>query len=227
MCMHHCISYFDLVCKVLFILCTFLMLTGVITGLFFVSMDIKQKDAFRIIYVHVPSAYISLFIYVVMGIMSLFYLIFKIKIFDLIAISSVKIGALFTFIALFTGSVWGKQMWGVWWIWDARLTSELILLFLYLGYLGLRKAIINDFIASRSCAILNLLGLVNIPIIHFSVEWWYTLHQKATITKFSKSSIEFEMLYPLLIMILGFFLFYVLIVLISVKNEVLERKLVN
>jgi len=220
--LNYFLKYADVLVKILSLPCMIFIIYGVISSLFFVKMDIQQKDAFRIIYVHVPSAYMSIFIYVIMGVMSILYLTFKDEIFNIIAYSSVEIGAVFTFIALCTGSIWGKPMWGTWWIWDARLTSELILLFLYLGYLGLRKAIMNDFIASKSCAILNLLGLINIPIIHYSVEWWYTLHQKATLS--SRPTIEIEMLYPLLAMILGFFLFYVLIVIISVKNEILIKK---
>ena len=179
--------------KYVFILifpCIFFILYGLVYGLFIVEADIQQKEAFRIIYVHVPSAYMSILIYAIMGFMSFLYYFWNIEIADIVARSSVFIGTIFTIIALFTGSVWGKPMWGTWWVWDARLTSELILLFLYFGYFGLRKSITNYYISSKSTALLNLVGLFNIPIIHYSVEWWYTLHQKATISKFSTSSIE-------------------------------------
>lgn len=209
---------------VLILPCFFLISYGIIFGLFIVEPDIQQKDAFRIIYVHVPSAYMSIFIYVVMGIMSFLYYVWDIKIADTIAKSSVFVGAIFTIIALLTGSIWGKPMWGTWWVWDARLTSELILLFLYFGYFGLRKSINNYYVSSKSCAILNMIGLINIPIIHYSVEWWYTLHQKATLSKFARPSIDSGMLYPLLSLILGFFIYYLLILFLSLKNEFLMSK---
>jgi len=138
-----------------------------------------------------------------------------------IASSSAPIGAAFTFLALVTGSIWGKPMWGAWWVWDARLTAELILLFLYLGYMALESAIEDPRAAARACAILAIVGVINIPIIHYSVEWWNTLHQGATVTKFDKPSIHISMLIPLLLMALGFKLYYATVVLVRARNKVL------
>jgi heme exporter protein C len=143
----------------------------------------------------------------------------------MVARSCAFIGAAYTFLALVTGSLWGKPMWGTWWIWDARLTSELILLFLYLGYIGLQEAIEDRDTASRAGAVLALVGLVNIPIIHYSVEWWYTLHQGATIFKLGKPSIAPAMLWPLLVMMVAYGLLAVLAVLMGTRNEVLARQL--
>lgn len=191
-----------------------LLILGSILGLYYVPADYQQHDAFRIMYVHVPSAFLSLAIFSFIFVQSCCFLIWRIKLSDILAESSAMIGASFTLIALITGSIWGKPMWGTWWVWDARLTSELILFFLYLGYMGLRAAIRDSEQAAKLCAVLSIVGMIDIPIIHFSVEWWTTLHQGASISKFSKPSIAAEMLYPLLIMLLGFALFYILIVLL-------------
>ena len=139
----------------------------------------------------------------------LIYLTWHIKLADVIAKVSVTVGAWFTFLALVTGSLWGRPMWGTWWIWDARLTSELILLFIYLGIVSLRSAISNQDTAERSCSILTLVGIVDIPIVHYSVDWWNTLHQKASVLQFSKPTIALDMLYPLLAMLAAYFLYYI------------------
>jgi heme exporter protein C len=141
-----------------------------------------------------------------------------------IAKVSAPIGASITTLTLLTGALWGKPMWGAWWVWDARLTSELILLFLYCGYIGLRSAIRDPVVAATSAAILALVGLIDIPIIHYSVEWWHTLHQGASISKFAKPSIAAPLLYPLLSMIVGCYIFYVLIVCINARSEILWRE---
>lgn len=214
----------DKVVFVIMLLCLSCLFLGLLFGFFFAPSDYLQKDAFRIMYVHVPSAYMSILIYVIISFFSILYFFGGNVLFDFIADSSSKIGALFTFIALVTGSIWGKPMWGTWWVWDARLTSELILLFLYLGYIGLRNSINNKHLAANVCSILNLVGTINIPIIHYSVEWWYTLHQKSMMSKFGNFSISSEMLLPLIFILIGFFLFYLLSVIISVKNEVLLIK---
>jgi heme exporter protein C len=151
-------------------------------------------------------------------------LVWHIKLAEMIAISSATIGASFTFLALVTGSLWGKPMWGTWWVWDARLTSELILLFLYLGVIALYNAVEDKRTAARATAILAIVGVVNIPIIHYSVEWWNTLHQGATVTKFDKPSIDISMLIPLLLMAVAFKLYYALVVLMRARCEVLERE---
>lgn len=200
------------------------MLAGLYGGLFYAPTDYQQGESFRIIYVHVPAAWMSMFIYVVMAVSAAIGLIWRIKLADVIAASSAPIGASFTFLALATGSLWGKPMWGTWWVWDARLTSELILLFLYMGYMGLRAAIDDPRNAARASAVLALVGVINIPIIHFSVEWWNSLHQGATVTKFAKPSMDIDMLIPLLIMAVAFKLFYATVVLMRARVEVLYRE---
>ena len=202
-----------------------LFLIGLTWGLAFAPADYQQGNGFRIIYVHVPAAALSMGVYVAMAIAGGIGLIWRIKVAAMVARSCAPIGAAFTFLALATGSLWGKPMWGTWWVWDARLTSELILLFLYLGYIGLQEAIEDRDIAARAGAVLALVGLVNIPIIHYSVQWWYTLHQEATIFNLGKPAIDPAMLWPLLVMLAAYSLLAVLVVLLGTRNEVLERRL--
>lgn len=197
---------------------------GLIWGLAFAPADYQQGDSFRIIYIHVPSAIWSMGAYMSMAIAAFIGLVWQIKLSDWVAQAMAPIGAVFTFIALMTGAIWGKPMWGAWWVWDARLTSELILLFLFLGVIGLYSAFDDERIASRAAGILAVVGVVNLPIIHFSVEWWNTLHQGASITKFAKPSIAPDMLWPLLINILGFALFFGTITLMRLKNIILQRE---
>ena len=205
---------------------TFLLFTtGLVWGLAFAPADYQQGNGFRIMYVHVPAAVFSMGVYVAMAVAGGIGLIWRLKVAAMVARSCAPIGAAFTFLALATGSLWGKPMWGAWWIWDARLTSELILLFLYLGYMALQEAIEERDTADRASAVLALVGLINIPIIHYSVEWWYTLHQGATILKLGKPSIAPAMLWPLLVMLAAYGLLALLVVLLRTRNEVLERKL--
>ncbi|HUL12911.1 MAG TPA: heme ABC transporter permease [Methylococcaceae bacterium] len=204
--------------------CLIAMLAGLYLGLVVAPPDYQQGESYRIMFVHVPSAWMSLFIYVLMAVLSGINLIWNIKLADVMAGSSAAIGASFTFLALATGSLWGKPMWGAWWVWDARLTSELILLFLYLGYIALVSAIEDKRTAARAGGVLILVGVVNIPIIHYSVEWWNTLHQGPTVTKFDKPSIHPSMLIPLLIMALAFQLYYFTVVLMRARAEVLDRE---
>ncbi len=201
-----------------------LLLTGLYGGLVTAPADYQQGDSFRIMYIHVPSAWMSMFVYVVMAIAGAIVLIWRIKLAELVAISSASIGAAFTFLALVTGAIWGKPMWGAWWVWDARLTSELILLFLYLGVIALYNAIEDKRTAGRAVAILALVGVVNIPIIHYSVEWWNTLHQGPTVTKLDKPSIHIDMLIPLLLMALAFKVYYVMALMLRVRSHILERE---
>jgi heme exporter protein C len=201
-----------------------LLIAGLYLGLFVAPPDYQQGESYRIIFVHVPSAWMSLFIYVFMAVLSAIYLIWNIKLADVMASSSAALGASFTFLALATGSLWGKPMWGAWWVWDARLTSELILLFLYLGYIALISAIEDKRSAARAGGVLILVGVVNIPIIHYSVEWWNTLHQGPTVTKFDKPSIHISMLLPLLLMAAAFQLYYFTVLLIRARAEVLDRE---
>jgi heme exporter protein C len=205
-------------------LCLIAMLAGLYLGLVVAPPDYQQGESYRIMFVHVPAAWMSLFIYVFMAVLSAIGLIWNIKLADVMAGSSAPIGASFTFLALATGSLWGKPMWGAWWVWDARLTSELILLFLYLGYVALVSAIEDKRTAARAGGVLILVGVVNIPIIHYSVEWWNTLHQGPTVTKFDKPSIHFSMLLPLLVMALAFQLYYFTVVLMRARAEVLDRE---
>jgi heme exporter protein C len=206
------------------IICLGLMIWGLYGGLVQAPADYQQGDSFRIIYVHVPSAWMSLFIYVSMAIAGAIGIIWHVKMAEIVCITSAPIGAMFTFLALVTGSLWGKPMWGTWWVWDARLTSELILLFLYFGVIALYSAIEDKRMAARAVAILALVGLVNIPIIHYSVEWWNTLHQGPTVTKFDKPSMETSMLIPLLIMALAFKLYYFIALLLRMRTELLHRE---
>ena len=166
--------------KWILLLAFLLLFTGWILGLGFVPMDAKQKDGFRVIYAHVPAASLSIAIYAIMAACAFVTIVWQSKTFELLMMAIAPIGATFTFIALATGSIWGKVMWGTWWEWDARMTSELILLFLYLGAIGLYYTFDNHQHAGRVVAILILVGIINLPIIHFSVEWWHTLHQPST-----------------------------------------------
>ncbi len=198
--------------------------SGLYLGLYAAPTDYQQGDSYRIIYLHVPAAWMSLFIYVIMAVCGAIALIWRMKIANVVLISSAPIGASFTFIALVTGSLWGKPMWGTWWVWDARLTSELILLFLYLGIISLYGAIEDKRTASRAVAILALVGVVNIPIIHYSVQWWNTLHQGPTVTKMDKPSIHVDMLIPLLLMATAFKFYYGIAMLQVAKVELLMRE---
>ncbi len=200
------------------------LLAGLYFGLVEAPPDYQQGESYRIMFIHVPSAWMSMFIYVLMALWSGINLIWNIKLADVMTVSSATLGASFTLLALVTGSLWGKPMWGAWWVWDARLTSELILLFLYLGYIALVSAIEDRRTAARAGGVLILVGVVNIPIIHYSVEWWNTLHQGPTVTKFDKPSIHVSMLIPLLIMAVGFNLYYLTVVLMRARVEVLDRE---
>ena len=201
-----------------------LLVSGLYGGLVSAPPDYQQGESYRIIFVHVPSAWMSLFIYVTMAFCGIVVIVWRMKLAEVVLISSAPIGASFTLLALLTGSLWGKPMWGTYWVWDARLTSELILLFLYLGIIGLHNAIDDKRTAARAVAILALVGVVNIPIIHYSVEWWHSLHQGATVTKFDKPSIHWSMLLPLLIMALAFQVYYLLALFHRCRAELLRRE---
>lgn len=206
------------------ILCITLFLIGLWYALIVAPPDYQQGEVYRIIYVHVPLAIWSLGVYVVMSACAFIYFIWKIKMADLIIKISAPIGAIFTVLTLLTGSIWGKPTWGTWWIWDARLTTELILLFIYLGVILIRYAIPELRLASRASALLTLLGTINIPIVHYSVIWWNTLHQGPSILKWSVSSIAPVMLHPLWVMIFAFFFYYIWILLIRAQHELLWRE---
>ena len=198
---------------------------GTWAGLFISPPDYQQGDAFRIIYVHVPAAYLSMMAYMIMAISAGIGLIWRMKLAHAVAAGAAPLGAWFTFLALMTGSIWGRPMWGTWWEWgDPRLTSELIMLFLYFGYMALRAAIDDTVKADKASAVLALVGAVNIPIIHFSVEWWSSLHQGATIVREGGPAMPPEMLYPLLANIFGFTLLFGALLLGRVRTEVLFRE---
>lgn len=192
---------------------------GVMGGLIFAPADAQQGDGFRIIYVHVPCAFLSLFVYTIMACAAICGLVWRIKLAFLVIRHSAALGASFTLLALLTGSLWGKPMWGTWWIWDARLTSELILLLLYIGILLFQSAKAEKQAVERITAILILVGFVDIPIIHYSVYWWNTLHQGSTLKLFSPSTIDPSMLYPLLAMIFAFLVYYALVLCLKINYE--------
>lgn len=204
--------------------CLALMAWGLYQGLFVAPPDYQQGDSYRIIFIHVPAAWMSLFIYVAMCAAGVVGLVWRIKAAEVVAMASAPIGAAFTFLALITGSLWGKPMWGTFWDWDARLTSELILLFIYLGIMGLYSAIEDRRNAARAASLMALVGLVNIPIIHFSVEWWSTLHQGSTVKLVGESKIDSSMLIPLLVMALATKLFYGFTVLQRSRVMLLEQE---
>ena len=201
-----------------------LLLFGVINGLYFAPPDYQQSDAFRIIYVHVPAAYISMMTYSLMAIASIIGLIWRIKIAFAFTYSAASLGAWFTFLALVTGSIWGRPMWGTWWEWgDPRLTSELLMLFLYLGYMALRASINDTQKADKLSSIFILVGAINVPVIHYSVEWWSSLHQTSTLLKLDGPSIATSMLIPLMATIIGTMLYFISLLLIRVRAEVIYR----
>ena len=198
---------------------------GLYLALFASPPDYQQGESVRIMYVHVPSAWMAMFIYTGMAVASLFSIIWRHPLADLAAKASAPIGAAFTFLALATGALWGKPMWGAWWVWDARLTSVLILFFLYLGHMALMNAFEDRERGNRAAAILALVGFVNVPIIKFSVDWWNTLHQPASVMRLDGPTIDPSMLWPLLIMGAAFKFFYLTLLLLRIKSELLEARI--
>ena len=208
--------------------CTALCLaSGLYFGLFVAPADYQQGETVRIMYVHVPSAWMAMFVYSSIAIASAMALIWKHPLADLIGKASAPVGAGFTVICLMTGSLWGKPMWGTWWVWDARLTSVLILFFLYLGYIALNNAFDDPVRGAKASAVLALVGAVNLPIIKFSVDWWNTLHQPASVTRLEAPAIHSSMLWPLLLMALGFTLFYFSILILRIRSEVAAARIRN
>ena len=201
-----------------------LTLTGAYLGLFIAPADYQQGESYRIIYVHVPAAWLSLFIYTVMATAGAIGLIWRIKMAFVVTICSAPIGAAFTLLALVTGSLWGAPIWGTWWEWDARLTSELILFFLYLGIMALYYAFDERRTAERAVALLAMVGIVIVPIIHYSVEWWSSLHQGATVFRPGGPAMPNSMLIPLLLMALGFMFFYGFTLFLRARNMVLSNE---
>ncbi len=187
--------------------------------------DYQQGETVRIMYIHVPSAWMALFVYSVMAVSSAAALIWKHPLAHVAALAAAPLGAGFTLVCLATGSLWGKPMWGTWWVWDARLTSVLILFFLYLGYIALANAFDNPSRGERAAAILALVGAINVPIIKCSVDWWNTLHQPASVTKLGMPSIHVSMLTPLLLMAVGFTALFVSLLIIRIRAELLARRI--
>ncbi len=197
---------------------------GLIGGLVLAPPDYQQGEAFRIIYVHVPSAFMSQFVYMLMAVAGAIGLIWRIKVGYAVSAAAAPIGASFSLLTLVTGSLWGKPMWGTYWAWDPRLTAELIMLFLYFGVMSLRAAFEDAGRGDRAAALLAIVGAVNVPIVHYSVVWWNSLHQGATVAKLGKPSIELSMLWPLLSMFTGFMLYFGAVLFIRLRAEVLNRE---
>ncbi len=197
---------------------------GLYIGFFVAPTDHQQGDAYRIIYLHVPAAWMSMFIYVVMAFWAAVGLAFNTRLSSMMASALAPTGALFTFLALWTGSLWGKPTWGTWWVWDARLTSELILLFLYIGFMALQASIDEPRRADRAGGILALVGVINVPVIYFSVQWWNTLHQGSSINMKSAPTMAMTMLLGMLIMALAFWAYTLAISLSRLRCIVLERE---
>jgi heme exporter protein C len=201
------------------------LIAGLYLALFVAPPDYQQGETVRIMFIHVPAAWMALFVYATMALASAVALIWRHPLAELAAREAAPIGAGFTFACLITGSLWGQPMWGTWWVWDARLTSVLVLFFLYLGYLALVHAFEDETRGARAGAILALVGSVNLPIIKFSVDWWNTLHQPASVVKLGGPAIHISLLIPLLVMALGFTLFFVSLLLIRLRSALIARKI--
>ena len=209
----------------LIIFMIFIVFLGLIYALFISPQDHIQGDSVRIMYVHVPSSFVALGSFALIGIASILNLIFKIKFMPLIAKSLAPIGIIFTLISIVTGSLWGKPTWGVWWAWDARLTSMLILFCFYLAYIFTWKFVKNFEKANKISSIIGIVGLINLPVIKYSVDWWNTLHQSSSITLTSAPTIHHTMLVPLLIMLIGMIVYSLIIFLMKYKTELIKFKL--
>lgn len=197
---------------------------GLYTGFLVAPTDFQQGEVYRIIFIHVPAAWMSMFIYVVMAFWAALGLVLNTRLSSMMAQALAPTGALMTFIALWTGSLWGRPTWGTWWVWDARLTSELILLFLYVGFMALQASIDDARRADKAGAILAIVGVVNVPIIYFSVKWWNTLHQGASVSLTRAPSMASDMLTGMLLMALAFWMYSIAAVLMRVRSIILERE---
>ena len=206
------------------VLAVLLTLLGLALGLLIAPVDAQQGDAYRIIFIHVPAAWMSMVIYLAMAFWAAMGLIFNARLGAMLATALAPSGALMTFIALWTGALWGKPTWGTWWVWDARLTSELVLLFLYIGFMSLHAAIDDPRRADRASAILALVGAINVPIIYFSVKWWNTLHQGATISMTAAPKMAAIMVTGLLVMSFAAWFYAIAVTLVRVRAIILERE---
>ncbi|HAA91845.1 MAG TPA: heme transporter HemC [Rhodospirillaceae bacterium] len=200
---------------------------GLYLALFASPADYQQSDTVRIMYIHVPAAWMAVLTYALMATASAAALIWQHPLAFFSAKAAAPIGAAFTIICLATGSLWGKPMWGTWWVWDARLTSVLILLFLYLGYLALVNAFDDPERGQKAASLLAVVGVINLPIIKYSVDWWNTLHQPASVTRLDVPAVHSSMLWPLLLMAFGFTFFYVTILVLRVRSEIAAAKIRN
>ncbi|MGB9130139.1 MAG: heme ABC transporter permease [Thiobacillus sp.] len=197
---------------------------GLYISFFVAPTDFQQGEGYRIIFIHVPAAWMSMFIYVVMAFWSAIGLAWNTRLSFVMARALAPTGAMFTFVALWTGAFWGKPMWGAWWVWDARLTSELILLFLYVGVMALQAAIDDPRRSDRAGALLNLVGVINVPIIYFSVKWWNTLHQGSSVSLTRAPSMAQTMLWGMLIMALAAWVYTLAVALVRARTLILERE---
>ena len=201
-----------------------LLVAGLYVGFFVAPTDFQQGEAYRIIFIHVPAAWMSMFLYVVMAFWAGIGLAFNTRLSSMFASAIAPTGAMFTFIALWTGALWGKPMWGTWWVWDARLTSELILFFLYIGFMSLQAAIDDPRRADKAGAIIALVGVVNVPIIYFSVQWWNTLHQGASVSVNQAPAMASTMLTGMLIMVFASWMYSIAVILKRTRVIILERE---
>jgi heme exporter protein C len=208
----------------LFISAILILGIGLSWGLLFAPTDYKQGDVYRILYIHVPSAILGQSIFMFMAFCGFINVIWRAKISGMMLKSAAPIGISFTLLALVTGSIWGKPTWGTWWVWDARLTSTLILFFIYAALIGLHSTIEDKTKADRAVSILSIVGLAIIPVIKKSVDWWQTLHQPSTFTITSSPSMSPDMYQPLLLCLVGFYLFFALLLTLNLRNEILERE---
>jgi heme exporter protein C len=204
-----------------------LSVAGLYLALLVAPPDYQQGEAYRMMFVHVPAAWMALMVYALMAVASVAGLVWRHPLAEVAARGAAPIGAAFTAIALVTGSLWGKPMWGTWWVWDGRLTSVLILFFLYLGYIALYEAFDDPGRGARAAALLGRVGSVNLPIIKFSVEWWNTLHQPASILRAGGPAIDARMLWPLLVMFLAFLCYFAAVHILRTRAELTVRKIRN
>ena len=209
----------------LVILTTGLLAVGLYMSFFTAPEDYQQGQTVRIMFIHVPAAWIAMFCYSLMTLAALGTLVWRHPLADVAAKSAAPLGAVFTFLALFTGSLWGKPMWGTWWVWDARLTSVLVLFIIYLGLIALWRAWEDPAQAARPAASLILVGSINIPIIKFSVDWWNTLHQPASVFRVDGPTIHPSLLWPLLVMALGITMLFLTLHLVAMRNEIRQRRI--
>ncbi|MBI4755669.1 MAG: cytochrome c biogenesis protein CcsA [Betaproteobacteria bacterium] len=199
-------------------------MAGLYIGFLVAPTDAQQGDAYRIIFIHVPAAWMSMFIYIIMAAWAGLGLVLNTRLSSMMASALAPTGAMFTFVALWTGALWGKPTWGAWWVWDARLTSELLLLFLYLGFMALHGAIDDPRRADKAAAVIALVGVVNVPIIYFSVQWWNTLHQGASVSMTAAPKMARIMLWGMLVMALSFWGYAIAATLVRVRSIILERE---